>query len=109
MVERILVLVLARGNDAECAAWVGRGQDPRLACGVAGRLKHDVFAVARASHGDIEALVVFLKDQRGFGKFPGSAAVKLVLPLLLLVLHGVEERAIVGGPHHGAHALHFIS
>ena len=71
MVERVLVRVLARGDDVECAGRVVGLENLRFARGVAGRLENDKFAIARAPHADVETLVVFLEDQRGLSKLPG--------------------------------------
>ena len=108
MVERVLVLIFARGNDAECAGGVVRLENPRLAGGVAGRLDHDKFAVASAPGGNVEALVVFLVNQHFTGGLLNAIPPQPVLPLLLLVLHGVKQCPIIRGPHHGTNALHLI-
>ena len=73
---------------------------------MAGRFKHDEFAVARAARAQIEAFIVFLNNQhiccvRRAERVPP----KLVLALLLLVLDGVKESPIVGGPDERAYAL----
>ncbi len=106
MVDGVFVLVLARDDEREGAFGLGGGEDARFGGDVAGRFEHDEFAVAGAARGQVEALVVVLIDEHVGGvRRAEGVAPELVLALLLLVLDGVEEGAVVGGPDDGADAL----
>ncbi len=85
------------------------GQELLFAGGVAGAFEHDVLAVARAAGADIEALVGFFVNQDIFGLRPShDVAEELVLPFGFLILNGVEEGAVIGGPDDRADALGLV-
>ena len=107
VVDGILLIVYALGNRLELARRLVGCYKAALGSDVAACLKHNVFAVARAPHAQVEALIVFLVNQRGFRQLLPIRAEQLVLPLLLLVFHGIEQRAVIRGPHHRSHPLHF--
>jgi hypothetical protein len=100
------VLVLARRNQSEAAAGLIGGQESHFARGVAGRFEDEELAVARAARTDVEALVGFFQHQNmAGGLLDAIVTPELVLALLLLVLHCVKQRAIVGGPDDRTDAL----
>ncbi len=120
MVNVILVVVFTGRDKGKCGQGFAGGEKPALGGDVAGGFEDDVLAVAGASGGEIEALVVVLKNQHvgGVGRAEGVAP-ELELALLLFVFDGVEKGGIdhpidedlsmgapvVGGPGDGANAL----
>src|ERR1035441_275080 len=106
MVDGILVLVLTRADEREGAFGLGGCEDMRFSGDVAGRFEHNEFAVACASRAQIETLVVLLEDQHiGGVRRAERVPPKLVLALLLLVLDGIKQGPIVGGPDKRTYAL----
>ena len=108
MVEGIFMLVLPRADDLELTHWRICGKNARLAGDVAGRLHHQIAAIAGSPHAQVEALVVFFIDQFCFGGLPHAVPPELVLALLLFILNRVEKGLVVSRPRNRSHALDFF-
>ena len=106
VVDRVLMLILARRNQREVPSRLVRSQHPRLAGRMAGRLHDDVLAVSGPTRRQVESFIVVLIDQHVVRvRRAKHVPPQLELPLLLLVLNGVKKRAIVRRPDHRPHAL----
>ena len=99
VVDGILVLVFTGANELELAEGIVGGEDPGFGCDVTCGFEDEKFAVASAAGANVEALVVVLVDEFVL-RVGGAAGVtpELELALLFLVLNGVEECLIIGGP-----------
>ena len=107
MIDVVLDLVAARRDQRPRTQRLIRREKLILRRRVARALQDHVAVVARPPRADVEALVRLFVHQRVFCvRPPQLVPVQLELPLLLLILHRVEQRAVVCRPYHRAHPLH---
>ena len=105
VVDVVFVGVFAVSDHAKFRRGLIGGQVADFAGGVAGSREKQEGAAAGAFDLDAEALVAFFVEERvGLGEFSG-VTIEAVGALGGFVFHGVEERAIVGGPGGAGDAL----
>ncbi len=107
VLDVVLVVLLARGDERPLALGRVGLQDAGLRGRVAGALHHDPRAAPRAADADVEPLVLLLVEQGVGGRGrPDLVPVDAVRALRRLVLDGVEEGLPVRGPRDARDAQH---
>ena len=108
VLEVVLLLVEAGSDEPQLPLGVARREHPRLARRQARRGEHQECPAAGPIDADAERGVRLFVDER-VGRASERVPEEAVLPPGGLVLDGVEERPVVGGPRHrpdaAGHAL----
>ena len=109
MIGVVLDLVPPRRDQTPRPPRLIRPQKLLLGRRVARALQNDVLVIARPPRANVEPLVLLLIHQLLLGaRLADHLPEKLELPLLLLILHRVKQRLVIGRPHHRPHPLHVL-
>ena len=105
MIDRVLLVILARCNQGPRSLRGVSRKEAALAGGVASAFYDEETTVAGEAHAQVEALIRLFQHQRVLFGVTHAMAEEFVVALGLLVFRGVEERLSVRRPGEGADAL----